>query len=203
MKSKIRVGVVEDEMIIAETICLSLKRLGYDFCTPANSFEEAVEMIEKDRPDILLLDINLNAKLDGIELAHFINAHFKIPIIYLTGNSQKSTIERSKSTLPYGFLVKPFRESDLQASIEISLFNHKNNQSEKEVKKYKISPAMTKHYGLTSREEQIVILISEGLRHKEVGTRLLISESTVKKHLSNVYLKTEVQSIIEALNKLS
>ena len=75
---KIKVGLVEDEMIIAETICLALKKLDYLPCPAADSFESAIAMIETEDPDIVLLDINLNAEKDGIDLAHYINEHFKM-----------------------------------------------------------------------------------------------------------------------------
>jgi DNA-binding NarL/FixJ family response regulator len=199
---KIKVGVVEDEMIIAETICLALKRLNYDFCKPANSYGSALLMIETESPDILLLDINLNADLDGIDVAHFVNGKHSIPIVYLTANNDIATIERCKTTLPSAFLAKPFREADLLAAIELGMYNYNVKQLLASVAKAEISKAQFEKFDLTSREAEIIELISKGLKQKNIAHKLNISEATVKKHLSNVYEKTNVKSSIEALNAL-
>jgi DNA-binding NarL/FixJ family response regulator len=199
---KIKVGIVEDEMIIAETISLSLKKLGYLPSEPALSYESAIRMLEEDRPDIVLLDINLNDEFDGVDLAHYINANFSMPIIFLTANSDRNTIERSKQTRPNAFLVKPFSNEDLYTAIEISLFNHENRKDQVQlVKSDLLQKAMVK-YQLTTREEEIILMVSQGLRHKEISKQLFISEATVKRHLSNIYQKIDVQSSIDALNKL-
>jgi DNA-binding NarL/FixJ family response regulator len=199
---KIKVGIVADEMMIAETLSLSLKKLGYLPSVPALSYESAIRMLEEDRPDIVLLDINLNDEFDGVDLAHYINANFSMPIIFLTANSDRNTIERSKQTRPNAFLVKPFSNEDLYTAIEISLFNHENRKDQVQlVKSDLLQKAMVK-YQLTTREEEIILMVSQGLRHKEISKQLFISEATVKRHLSNIYQKIDVQSSIDALNKL-
>ena len=199
---RIKVGIVEDEMIIAETICLALQNLNYDYCKPARSFETAIQMIESGKPNVVLLDINLNAKLDGIDLGHHINANYFIPIIYLTANSDKATIDRCKETLPNAFLIKPFSNEELYSAIEIAVFNHSVKSENSTDTKNKILSNSIKKYQLTSREEEIILLISEGLRHKEIAERLFLSHATVKKHIYNLYQKLGVQSSIDALNKL-
>lgn len=199
---RIKVGIVEDEMIIADTICLALQNLNYDYCKPANSFEKAIQMIESEKPDIVLLDINLNARLDGIDLGHHINANYAIPIIYLTANSDKATIERCKETLPNAFLIKPFSNEELFSAIEIAMFSQSLKPSTSIISKDQaLSNAIKKHQ-LTSREEEIILLIFDGLRHKEIADRLFLSLTTVKKHIYNIYQKLGVQSSIDALNKL-
>ena len=199
---RIKVGRVEDEMIIAETICLALQNLNYDYCKPARSFETAIQMIESGKPNVVLLDINLNAKLDGIDLGHHINANYFIPIIYLTANSDKATIDRCKETLPNAFLIKPFSNEELYSAIEIAVFNHSVKSENSTDTQSKILTYTIKKYQLTSREEEIILLISEGLRHKEIADRLFLSLTTVKKHIYNIYQKLGVQSSIDALNKL-
>ena len=199
---RIKVGIVEDEMIIADTICLALQNLNYDYCKPANSFAKAIQMIENEKPNIVLLDINLNAKLDGIDLGHHINANYALPIIYLTANSDKATIERCKETLPNAFLIKPFSNEELFSAIEIALFSHSAKSGTLPISKNSILVKSIEKHKLTMREGEIILLISEGFRHKEIADKLFISESTVKKHLSNLYQKLGVQSSIDALNKL-
>ena len=199
---RIKVGIVEDEMIIADTICLALQNLNYDYCKPANSFEKAIQMIESEKPDIVLLDINLNAKLDGIDLGHHINANYAIPIIYLTANSDKATIERCKETLPNAFLIKPFSNEELFSAIEIALFSHSAKSGTLPISKNSILVKSIEKHKLTMREGEIILLISEGFRHKEIADKLSLSHTTVKKHMQNIFQKLGVQSSIDALNKL-
>lgn len=199
---RIKVVIVEDEMIIADAICLALQNLNYDYCKPANSFEKAIQMIESEKPDIVLLDINLNAKLDGIDLGHHINANYAIPIIYLTANSDKATIERCKETLPNAFLIKPFSNEELFSAIEIALFSHSAKSGTLPKSKNSILVKSIEKHKLTMREGEIILLISEGFRHKEIADKLSLSHTTVKKHMQNIFQKLGVQSSIDALNKL-
>jgi DNA-binding NarL/FixJ family response regulator len=199
---KNKVGIVEDEIIIAETISLVLKKLGYLPTKPAYSYESAISMLESEKPDIVLLDINLNDELDGVDLAHYININYSLPIIFLTANSDRNTIERSKQTRPNAFLVKPFSSEDLFSSIEIALFNHEMLAEENKKTKINLQQSALEKYQITSREEEIILLVSNGFRHREISKQLFISEATVKKHLSNIYQKVGVQSSIDALNKL-
>ena len=199
---RIKVGIVEDEMIIADTICLALQNLNYDYCKPANSFTKAIQMIESEKPDIVLLDINLNAKLDGIDLGHHINANYAIPIIYLTANSDKATIERCKETLPNAFLIKPFSNEELFSAIEIALFSHSAKSGTLPISKNSILVKSIEKHKLTMREGEIILLISEGFRYKEIADKLSLCHTTVKKHMQNIFQKLGVQSSIDALNKL-
>jgi|GEM_PF-2929665 two-component system response regulator LytT len=199
---RIKVGIVEDEMIIADTICLALQNLNYDYCKPANSFAKAIQMIENEKPNIVLLDINLNAKLDGIDLGHHINANYALPIIYLTANSDKDTIERCRETLPNAFLIKPFSNEELFSAIEIALFSHSAKSVVLPASKNSVLIKAMQKYQLTLREGEIILMVSEGFRHKEIADKLFVSHTTVKKHMYNIYQKLGVQSSIDALNKL-
>ena len=125
---KIKVGVVEDEIIIANNILSSLKQLGYDTIGPALSFTQAVELFEETPPDIILLDIILAGNKDGIDLAWKIKQDFQIPFIFLTSHADKSTIERAKQVDPPSYLVKPFNKDELYCAIEIALFNFSKNK---------------------------------------------------------------------------
>lgn len=122
--SKIKIGVVEDEVIIADSICAVLRQLGYDTCEPSASFSEALEMIETEKPDLLLLDINLAGSKDGIQLAAEIKTRYGLPFIFLTANSDSATVERAKTVEPPAYLVKPFNKDELYTSIEICLSNY-------------------------------------------------------------------------------
>jgi DNA-binding LytR/AlgR family response regulator len=119
----IKVGIVEDDMLIGQSIANTLRQLGYEPTEPAISYTEALEMIEQERPDILLLDIELSGKKDGIDLAMKLQETHAIPFIFLTAYSDTITVERAKKANPPAYLVKPFNKNDLYASIEICLNN--------------------------------------------------------------------------------
>lgn len=118
---KTRVMVVEDERIVALNLKQRLAKLGYDISTMATLGKQALEQIESNRPDIVLMDINIEGQIDGIETASRIPEEYHIPIIYLTAYSEQATLERARATKPYGFLLKPFSERELHATIQMAL----------------------------------------------------------------------------------
>lgn len=129
---KLKILVVEDEMIIADNICLILEDLGYEVLEPAINYQEAIDIIEAENPDLVILDIQLAGKLDGVDLAQTVNKDYKVPFIFLTSNSDSGTLERVKSVNPHAFLVKPFKKEDLFTSIELSIHSYQQNLESKE-----------------------------------------------------------------------
>jgi two-component system, LytTR family, response regulator LytT len=121
--NEIKVGVVEDEVIIADNILALLSDLGYATCEPAGNYDEALKMLTDECPDIMLLDINLARSKDGIEVAKQIRSSSNIPIIFLTANSDKTTVDRAKQVNPNAYLIKPFQKSDLYSAIEVAIHN--------------------------------------------------------------------------------
>lgn len=130
--NKITIAVVEDEVIIANDICDTLETLGYSVLEPAINYTEALETIEKHKPDLVILDIQLSGKKDGIDLAWKIKEDYNIPFIFLTSNADQLTIDRAKRVAPPAYLMKPFNEDELYSSIEIVLFNFAEKQKEDE-----------------------------------------------------------------------
>ncbi len=121
MSEKIKILIVEDEMIIGANISLQLTELGYEVTGIVPRGEEALKHIEDNPPDIMLLDINLKGNLDGIETAERMQKTQNIPIIYLTANTDDAHFNRAKKTHPYGFISKPFKKLDLQRTIELAI----------------------------------------------------------------------------------
>ena len=118
---KTRVMVVEDERIVALNLKQRLTKLGYDISTFATSGRQALAEIERQPPDVVLMDINIDGDIDGIETASRIPETHQIPVIYLTAYSEEATLERARATKPYGFLLKPFSERELHATIQMVL----------------------------------------------------------------------------------
>ncbi|MEZ4773585.1 MAG: response regulator [Bacteroidia bacterium] len=120
-ENPIKVLVVEDEMIIGAKISLLLTELGYEVMDIIPRAEEALLYLTENTPDIVLLDIQLKGRMDGIALAQIMRQTHHIPVIFLTANSDDATFQRAKETKPYAFLTKPFKKLDLQRAIELAL----------------------------------------------------------------------------------
>ena len=116
--------VVEDEAVVATDIAQYLKRGGYDVPAIAATSEDALRMTEELHPDLVLMDILLKGKKDGIETAREIEDRFEIPIIFLTGQADESTLKRVGSTSHYGFLLKPIDAAAIFPTVEMALTRH-------------------------------------------------------------------------------
>ncbi len=114
--------IVEDEAIVAKDIATSLAGLGYSICGVLSSGEEALVAAQKLRPDLILMDIMLQGKMDGVETARQITANYGIPVVFLTAYSDERTISRAKETNAYGYLLKPFEERELRTTIEMAIY---------------------------------------------------------------------------------
>ena len=125
----LKIGIVEDELVIARTILSALDELGYSHCGPAINYTEAMEMLAHNKPDLLLLDIQLSGKKDGIDVAQKINELYQVPFIFLTANSDAETIDRAKKVKPHAYIVKPFTKEELFAAIEIAFSNFTGNRT--------------------------------------------------------------------------
>lgn len=131
--NKVKILVVEDEMVIAMNICDLLEDLDYDVLEPVSNYDEAVESLAMNEPDLVVLDIQLAGEKDGIDVAEHISENYSTPFIFLTSNSGKATIEKAKKVHPASFLVKPFVREDLYAAIEIAIHNFQDHQSSAEI----------------------------------------------------------------------
>ena len=123
-KAKKKIIIVEDKSIVSHDIKRRLEVLGYEVPGIASSGEMAIELVREHTPDLVLMDIQLEGEMDGIEAASIIKKELDIPIIYLTAFSDEGTLERAKITEPYAYIVKPFEPRELQISIEIALYKH-------------------------------------------------------------------------------
>jgi signal transduction histidine kinase len=118
------VMIVEDERIVAEELKRTLERMGHGVVGVASSSEDAAALASERSPDLVLMDVRLEGRQDGIETAHTLQQQFRVPVIYLTAFADPLTIKRARETEPYGYLIKPFSDKQLQTSIEIALYKH-------------------------------------------------------------------------------
>jgi len=125
MGDKAAIVIVEDEFIVALDVQRHLERCGYTVKGIFPSGEELLARIEELRPDLVLMDIHLQGKLDGVETSAQLNDHWAVPVILLTAYADEATLSRAKITQPFGYLLKPFEERELCTSIEIALYRSK------------------------------------------------------------------------------
>ena len=195
-----RILIVEDEPIIAADIESTLLSQGYDVAGIAYSAVQALDMIVNRSPDMVLLDIAIKGDMDGVSIAHLLRKKYFLPFIYLTSFSDKETLEKVKPTLPYGYIVKPFKDRDLLAAIELALYRHAQEQSNSELTLEKAESIAG--VSLTNMEYRILSLLWEGKANQSIAKELFVSINTVKTHIKNIFEKFEANSRNELIVKL-
>lgn len=200
--SEIRILIVEDEPLIATDIAMHLDNMDFQVSGIAYDSDDALRQLQHNTPDAVLLDINLNAALDGIEIAHLIKEKYQLPVVFLTSFSDRITLDRAKKTDPAGYIVKPFDERNLLATLEISLYNFAQRQN------YTLPQLsidkLNRHLPtpLTDREFDMLRLLYEGRTNHQIADEACVSVNTVKTHINNIYLKLEATSRSTALRRL-
>ncbi|MCC7559044.1 MAG: response regulator [Methanobacterium sp.] len=124
--------LVEDEIIVAADVKNRLENMGYEVLGIFDTGEEAIEKAGELKPNLVLMDIVLKGDMDGIDAAQKIRELFEIPIIYLTAYSDEKTLQRAKVTEPFGYVLKPFEDREIQSAIEMAIYKHKMEQQLKE-----------------------------------------------------------------------
>jgi signal transduction histidine kinase len=116
--------IVEDEKIIAKGIEKQVKGLGYTVAGMASNGADAIQQATGLHPDLVLMDIQLGPGIDGVEAADVIRTGLNLPVVFLTAHSDRVTIQRAKITEPFGYVLKPVEDQDLQTAIEIGLYKY-------------------------------------------------------------------------------
>lgn len=194
MSNKLKVLIVEDEPVIAENISIYLDNNDFEVSAIAYDSEEAFQQLKTNTPDAAILDINLESEQDGIDIAAYINKEIQIPFLFLTSYSDKNTLDKAKQVKPSGYIVKPFNEKTLLASLEIAISNFasENNSAQPglnidKINRHLLSP-------LTEREFEVAHLAYNGITNSQIAEQTFISLNTIKTHLKSIYLKTDANT---------
>jgi len=197
MNQKTRILIVEDDMIIAANISVQLSNLGYEVMGIETRGEEAILHARANTPDIILLDINLKGAINGIEAAIEFQKSKRIPIIYLTANSDETTFAKAKATHPYAFISKPFNNLDLQRTIALVVDQiHENRAEAKDISEHfeiMVDRIFVRHNGRMVKLLLDEILYIEADRNYSniitssgnylISTTLKVVEKEIKSHL--------------------
>ena len=124
---KAQILIAEDDPTLAQDLKYKIENLNYEVAGITHSGEQAVVLAETLRPDLVLMDIQLAGEMDGIEAAQQIRT-LRVPLVYISGNCDSPVLERAQLTEPYGYILKPYRTSDLKISVEMSLQRHRMEQ---------------------------------------------------------------------------
>ena len=119
---KTKILIVEDEAIIAMELESQLQSLGHQVASVVDTGKDAIQKIELDRPDLIIMDIRIKGEMNGIETAEIVKNRFGIPVIFSTAYLDEKRIERAKITMPFGYVLKPIQEWDLKVTIEMAIY---------------------------------------------------------------------------------
>ena len=198
--SDVNILIIEDELLVAQDIASRIKKLGYEIAAIKGDYEGAMNYLQIHSPNLILCDIMIDGSGDGIDVAEYVRNTKKIPLIFLTALSNKTTLERAKKSLPYGYIVKPFNTRDLLSAIEIALYKHSIEIEALQLSIEKINGIS--HEPLTEREYEMLMDITKGYNNAKISEDRFISVSTVKYHIGKLLEKLGVGNRAEALHKI-
>jgi DNA-binding NarL/FixJ family response regulator len=200
--SKHKILIVEDEPAIAENISLYLDNNDFEVSAIAYDSDDAFQQLKINTPDAVILDINLESDKDGIDIATYINQHYQLPFLFLTSYADKNTLDRAKQVKPSGYIVKPFNERTLLASLEIGISNFASEKNHdmpmlniEKINRHLLSP-------LSDREFEIAQLVYEGITNTQITDKIFISINTIKSHLKSIHLKLDANARLQVINRL-
>lgn len=167
MNSPAKILIVEDEMIIGANISLQLSKLGYEVTGIVSRGEEAIAHVKQNKPDVVLMDIQLKGDLDGIETVSRMNQNTQVPVIYLTANADEENFERAKLTNPYAFISKPFKKLDLQHAIELTMDRIDKKDDPQSEEENVISPFVQSDCIYVRRNERMIKIMIKDIYYFE------------------------------------
>jgi len=164
-----KILVVEDESIVARDIRNMLIGLNYHVVDVVSSAQAAIKTSEKENPDIVLMDIMLHGGMSGVDAANVIYREMNIPIIYLTAYADEKTLLKAKETAPFGYLLKPFEERELQSSIEIALYKFQMEKKLKESERWLSTILRSIADGVIATNQQAAVSYMNPMAEKLTG----------------------------------
>ncbi|MDQ6531104.1 sigma 54-interacting response regulator [Flavobacterium sp. LHD-85] len=157
---KKRILIVEDQFIEAHDLQLILEKANYEVVGIARSVEQALEQIEVEKPDLVFLDIMLKGNRNGIELAYILKEKY-IGFIFISANSSKSILDQAKTTQPYGFIVKPFRDQDVLTTLEIAFYRQQYSLESQLIQQFQLQKGITEIINSNLKKEEALLAFAK------------------------------------------
>lgn len=193
-----RILIVEDDPTIAQDIAFNLEDNGFIIADIVYTSDKAIDALCRLNIDLVLLDIHIKGSNNGIEIAKIINDKYRIPFVYLTSYSDPETVKEASLTYPYGYLVKPFKETDLAPALITALVKYSVDGGMGYPSIDTLNRIATTPF--TKTEYSILKNIIDGLTNQQIAEYNFVSINTVKSHISNIYIKMGVHSKIQLIN---
>ena len=198
MSNLIKILVVVDEIVIAAKISMQLANLGYEVTGILKSGEEAIMHVKENKPDIVLIDIQLKGKIDAIDTAKLLQQQARVSIVYLTAIADDETFNRAKATKPAAFILKPFKQADVSRAIELAIHRMKENEA-----------GMVKEHGILN-EQPVILSDRIFIRCRDKMLKIMLGDilyieadrnysrivTTNKEYLLSVTLKTIEEKLL-------
>ncbi|CAH2031366.1 diguanylate cyclase domain-containing protein [Trichlorobacter ammonificans] len=194
-----RILLAEDEKISADYLKQALVQMGYDIAGVVQTGEAAIQVALEEKPDLILMDISLGGKIDGITAAATIRSQTDMPIIYLTANTSDSVFDQAKCTDPYAYLVKPYELYQLKHAIELALFKHRFEKKLKESEiKYRTIFEASDNAMLVIAPDGTIVMVNEEFEHMTGCPKTDVEH---RKHWSEYFSEGERNTIEEYLQQ--
>jgi PAS domain S-box-containing protein/putative nucleotidyltransferase with HDIG domain len=181
---KTKILVVEDESIVARDIRNMLVGLGYEVTAVVPGAKTAVQKAQETHPDIVLMDVMLQGEITGVEAAEQIYTKFNIPVVYLTAYADSTTVQQAKKTEPFGYIIKPFEERELQTTIEIALYKYKMQMELKDRERWLSTILKSIGDGVIATNKNGAVTFMNPLAETLTGWKM---DQALDKSLSNVF----------------
>ena len=161
----LKILLIEDEFIIAKDIKTQLGKNNFAQVTVAKDYNSALDLYTSNNYDLIISDINLNTKKDGIDIIAEFSKIKKIPVVYLTAYSENDIITRAEKTMPFAYILKPYNNNQLKVTINLAILNF--NKDYELVQEN--SENTEKLNLLTNREKEVLVVLSTGKISKEIA----------------------------------
>lgn len=196
----IKVLITEDDPIIADYLSQLLSSEGFIVLGVAHTGERALDMLNNLHPDLCICDIHLGSGMSGLDLAEVISTKYSLPYIFLTSFSDDATISEAQKHSPYGYIVKPFQDRTLLATIKIAWSNYQKQRQSKQLSKTDIESKISTE--LTDQEYDIISHLINGHSYKQIATSQHLSTDSIKYHAGKIYKKCGISSRSELHSRL-